>query len=79
MSNKTTDYDKGYSYLCSTGNYMETKENLLKKLKQAGVQSPEVVFQKLLDKGEITPAKKKDSFILKFKECRGGEEDIISE
>jgi hypothetical protein len=75
----TTDYDKGLSYLCSIGNYMETKENLLKKLKQGGVQDPVNVLQKLLEAGEITPAKKKDNYILKFKECRGGEQDIISE
>lgn len=73
------DYDKGLSYLCSIGNYMETKENLLKKLKQGGVEDPVNVLQKLVEAGEIMPAKKKDHYILKFKECRGGEQDIISE
>jgi hypothetical protein len=75
-----SDYDKGYSYLCSTGNYMETKENVLKKLKQGGVGDPEVVFNSLLKEGEIQPAKKKGLFILKFNKCKGsGKEDIISE
>jgi len=76
----TTDYDKGLSLLCSIGNYMETKENILRKLKQGGVEDPANVLQKLLEAGEIEPAKKKDHYILKFKECRGGgEQDIISE
>jgi hypothetical protein len=76
-----TDYDKGYSYLCSIGNYIETKENLLKKLKQGGVSTPEMVFTRLLENGEIVPAKKEGSYVLKFKKCRGGgeEEDMMSE
>jgi hypothetical protein len=74
-----SDYDKGYSYLCSTGNYMETKQNVLKKLKQGGVGDPEAVFDRLLKEGEIKPAKKKELFILNFIKCKGGEEDIISE
>lgn len=74
-----SEYDKGYSYLCSTGNYMETKENVIKKLRQGGVKDPEAVFNLLLKEGEISPAKKKDLYILKFKKCRGGGEDIISE
>lgn len=75
-----SDYDKGYSYLCSTGNYMETKENVLKKLKQGGVGDPEAVFKSLVKEGEIQPAKKKDLFILKFNKCKGGDDrDIISE
>ena len=76
----SSDYDKGYSLLCSTGNYIETKDNLFKKLKRGGVGDPESVFKELVEKGEIVPAKKKDSYILKFNKCRGGgEEDIISE
>lgn len=75
-----SDYDKGYSYLCSIGNYIETKENLVKKLKQGGVNDPEIVFSRLLEAGEIIPAKKEGSYVLKFKKCRGGEEeDMISE
>ncbi len=74
-----SDYDKGYSYLCSTGNYMETKENIVKKLKQGGVADPEAVFAKLLSEKEIEPAKKRSLFILKFAKCSGKEEDMISE
>lgn len=74
------DYDKGYSYLCSTGNYMETQENVMKKLKKGGVGNPEAVFDALLKEGEIKPAKKKGLFILKFNKCKGSNgEDIISE
>jgi len=75
-----SDYDKGYSYLCSTGNYMETKDSLLRKLKQAGVGDTEGVFNRLVEEGEIKRGKKKDIYILKFNKCKSrGEEDVISE
>jgi len=77
---KQADYDQGYTYLCSTANYIETKDNLLKKLKQGGITDPEAVFNQLLDKREIVPGEKVDTYVLKFKKCRGGEDqDIISE
>jgi hypothetical protein len=73
------DYDKGYSYLCSTGNYIETKEGLVQKLKRAGVKDPEGVVKTLIEKGEIVQGRKKGSYVLKFNKCRAKEEDIISE
>jgi len=74
-----SEYEKGYAYLCSTGNYIESKDNLLNKLRKAGCKDPDSVLKKLIEEGEIAPGKKKDSYVLKFKKCRGGEEEIISE
>jgi len=79
MTMNKVDYDKGYAYLCSTGNYIETKDGLLQKLKRAGVKNPEGVVKKLMEEGEIAPAKKKGSYVLKFNKCRATGEDIISE
>lgn len=73
------DYDKGYAYLCSTGNYIETKEGLVQKLKRVGVKDPEGVVKMLIEKGEIVQGRKKGSYVLKFNKCRAKEEDIISE
>jgi hypothetical protein len=75
-----SDYNKGYTYLCSIANYIETKEDLIRKLKDGGIQDPEAVFKKLLADEEIVPGKKEGTYLLKFKKCRGGEDDdIISE
>jgi len=73
------DYDKGYAYLCSTGNYIETKDGLMQKLKRAGLKDPEGVVKRLMEEGEIAPGKKKGTYVLKFNKCRATEEDIISE
>jgi len=73
------DYDKGYAYLCSTANYIETKEGLVQKLKRAGVKDPEGVVKMLIEKGEIVQGRKKGSYVLKFNKCRAREEDVISE
>ena len=75
-----SDYNKGYTYLCSIANYIETKEDLIRKLKEGGVSDPNAVFNKLLADEEIVPGNRAGTYILKFKKCRGGEdEDIISE
>jgi hypothetical protein len=79
MKMDKVDYDKGYAYLCSTGNYIETRDGLLQKLKRAGVKDPEGVVKKLMEESEIVQGKKKDSYVLKFNKCRAKEEDIISE
>ena len=73
------DYDKGYAYLCSTANYIETEEGLMRKLKKAGVKDPKEIVKVLIDKGEIVQGRKKGSYVLKFNKCRAKEADIISE
>lgn len=73
------DYDKGYAFLCSTANYIETEEGLIHKLKRAGVKDPKGLVRMLMDKGEIVQGRKKGSYVLKFNKCRAKEEDVISE